>query len=71
MPMRRFGIHLEDIAAESGRFPQGAYARSLMQLSLVAGLLGNAEMCRRSGIVVSSEQSMRDDAGSMVPVRTS
>ena len=56
-----------DIAAGSGRIPEGALARWAMQLLLMV-LRGIPEMCRRSGLVISREQGLRYDAGFAVPV---
>ena len=64
--MNRFG----DIAAESGRIPKGAFVRWAMQLLSVTVTVqrGNAEMYRRSGLVISREQGLRYDAGFAAPV---
>ena len=45
----KFVNRLEDIAAERGRIPKGAFVRWAMQL-LSVGQRGNAEMYRRSGL---------------------
>ena len=42
--------------------------RWAMQLLSVAVQRGNAEMYRRSGLIISREQSLRYDAGLAVPV---
>ena len=64
----RGGGRLGDIAAESGRIPKGAFARWAMQLLSVTVQSGNAEMYRRSALVISREQVFRYDAGRAVPV---
>ena len=56
-----------DIAAESGRIPKGAFERWAMQLLSVTVQRGNAEMYRRSGLIISREQGLRYDAGFAVP----
>ena len=48
----RFVNHLGDIAAESGRFPNGAIARRAMQLLSMMVQLGNVEMHGGSGLVI-------------------
>ena len=63
-----FVNHLGDIAAESGRIPKGAFVRWAMQLLSVTVQRGNAEMYRRSGLVISREQGLRYDAGFALPV---
>ena len=51
---------------------QGAFnskfVRWAMQLLSVTVQRGNAEMCRRSGLVISREQGLRYDAVFAVPV---
>ena len=59
---------LGDIAAESGRIPKGAFVRWAMQLLSVTVQRRNAEMHRRSGLVISREQGLRYDARFAVPV---
>ena len=59
---------LGDIAAESGRIPKGAFVRWAMQLLSVTVQRGNAEMYRRSGLIISREQGLRYDAGFAEPV---
>ena len=54
--------------AESGRTPEGAVVRWAMQLLLVPVQRGNAEMYRRSGLIISREQGLRFDADFAVPV---
>ena len=55
---------LGDIAAESGRIPKGALVRWAMHLLSVTVQRGNAEMYRRSGLIISR---LRYDAGFAVP----
>ena len=62
VPVPTFG------SAESGRIPKGAFVRCAMQLLSVTVQRGNAEMYRRSGLVISREQGLRYDAGLAVPV---
>ena len=64
----KFVNRLDDIAAEIGRIPKGAFVRWAMQLLSVTVQRGNAEMYRRSGLVISREQGLRYDAGFAVPV---
>ena len=64
----KFVNRLGDSAAESGRIPKDAFVRWAMQLLLVTVQRGNAEMYRRSGLVISREQGLRYDAGFAVPV---
>ena len=64
----KFVNRLGDIAAESGRIPKGAFVRWAMQLLSVTVQRGNADMYRRSGLVISREQGLRYDAGFAVPV---
>ena len=59
---------LGDIAAESGRIPKGASVRWARQLQPVTVQRGNAEVYRRSRLVISREQGLHDDAGVAVPV---
>ena len=59
----KFENRLEDIAAESGRIPKGAFVCWAMQLLSVTVQRGNAEMYRRSGLVISREQGLCYDAG--------
>ena len=67
----KFVNRLGDIAAESGRIPKGAFVRWAMQLLSVTVQRGNAEMYRRSGLIISREQGFRYDAGFAVPVMMS
>ena len=64
----KFVKRLGDIAAESGRIPKGAFVRWAMQLLSVTVQQENAEMCRRSGLIISREQGLRYDAAFAVPV---
>ena len=64
----KFVNPLGDIAAESGRIPKGAFVSWATQLLSVAVQRGNAEMYRRSGLVISRDQGLRYDAGFAVPV---
>ena len=64
----KFVDRLGDIAAEAGRIPTDAFVRWAMQLLSVTVQRGNAEMYRRSGLVMSREQGLRYDAGFAVPV---
>ena len=63
----KFVKRLGDIAAESSRIPKGAIVcwAILMHLPVQRG---NAEMYRRSGLIVSREPGLRYDAGFAVPV---
>ena len=63
-----FVQRLGDIAAESGRIPKGAFVRWAMQLLSVTVQQENAEMYRRSGLIISREQGLRCDAAFAVPV---
>ena len=63
----KFVNRLGEIAAESGRIPRGAFVRWAMQLLSVTVQRGNAEMYRRSGLLISREQGLRYDAGFAVP----
>ena len=49
-------------------FPKGAFVRWAMQLLSVTVQRGNAEIYRRSGLVISREHGLRYDAGFAVPV---
>ena len=60
--------HLGDMAAETRRFPKGAFVRWAMQLLSVTVQRGNAEMYRRSGLVISREQGLRYNAAFAVPL---
>ena len=51
-----------------GRIPKGAFVRWAMQLLSVTVQRGNAEMYRRSGLVISREQGLRYDAAFAVPL---
>ena len=64
----KFVNRLGDIAAEGGRTPMGAFVRSAMQLLSVKVQRGNAEMYRRSGLIISREQGLHYDAGFAVPL---
>ena len=64
----KFVNRLGDIAAGSGRIPKGAFVRWEMQLLSVTVQRRNAEMYRRSGLVISREHGLRYDAGFAVPV---
>ena len=64
----KFVNRLGDIAAETGRIPKGAFWRWAVQLLSVTVQRGDAEMYRRSGLVISREQGLRYDAGFAVPV---
>ena len=59
---------LGDIAAESGRIPKGGFLRWAIQLLSVTVQLGNADIFRRSGLIISPEQGWRYDAGFAAPV---
>ena len=48
--------------------PKGAFVRWAMQLLSVTVQRGNADMYRRSGLVISREPGLRYDAGFAVPV---
>ena len=67
----KFVNRLGDIAAESGRILKCAFVRWAMQLLSVTVLRGNAEMYRRSGLIISREQGLHYDSGSAVPVLVS
>ena len=56
-------LKLGDIAAESGRIPQGAFVRWAMQLLSVAVERGNAKMYPRRGRIISREQGVRYELG--------
>ena len=64
----KFVNRLGNIAAESGRIPKGAFVRLAMQLLSVTVQRGNAEVYRRSWLIISREQGLRCDAGCAVPV---
>ena len=64
----KFVIRLGDIAADSGHIPKGAFVRWAMQLLPVTVQRGNAEMYRRTGLVILREQGLRYDAGFVLPV---
>ena len=66
----KFVNRIGDIAAasESGRIPKGAFVRRSMQLLSVTVQRGNAEMFRRSGLVISREQGLCYEAGFAVPL---
>ena len=48
--------------------PNGAFVHWAMQLLSVTVQRGNAEMYRRSGLIISRQQGLRYDAGIAVPV---
>ena len=52
----RFVNCLGDITAESGRIPKGAFVRWAMQPLSATVQRGNAEMHRRSGLIMSRDQ---------------
>ena len=64
----KFVNRLRDIAAESGRISKGAFVRWAMQLLSVTVQRGDAEMYRRSGLVIPREQGLHYDADFVVPV---
>ena len=64
----RFVDHPGDIAAESGRIPEGAFVRWPMQLVSVTVQRGNAEIYCWSGLVMSRDQGVLHDAGFEVSV---
>ena len=67
----KFVNRVGDIAAESGRMHKGEFVRWAMQLLSVTVQRGNADMYRRSGLVISREQGLRYEgthAGFAVPV---
>ena len=64
----KFMSALGDVASASGRIPKGAFLRWAMQLLSVALQKGNADMYRRSGLVLAREQGIRYDPGLGVPV---
>ena len=64
----RFVSRLGSVAAGNGRIPKGAFVRWAMQVLSVAVQRGNAEMYRKSGLVISREQGRHYDAGLDVPV---
>ena len=55
----KFMNRLGDIAAESGRIPNGAFVRWAMQMLSVTVQRGNAEIYRRSGLVMSGESPVK------------
>ena len=55
----KFVNRLGDIAAESGRIAKDAFVRWAMQLPAVTVQRGDAEMYRRSGLIISREQGLR------------
>ena len=55
----KFVNRLGDIAAESGRIAKDAFVRWAMQLPSVTVQRGDAEMYRRSGLIISREQGLR------------
>ena len=60
-------VNFVNIAAESGRILKGAFVCLAMQLLSVTLQWGNAEMYRRSGLIISREQGLRYDASFAVP----
>ena len=64
----KFVNRLRDNAAERGCVPKATFVRWAMQLLSVTVQRGNAEMYRRSGLVISREQGLGYDAGFAVPV---
>ena len=62
----RFVNRFRDIAAESGRIPQGAFVRWAIEMLSVT--VRRVKMCRRGGLVISHEQGLSYDAGFAVPV---
>ena len=64
----QFVNRLDNIAAEIGRIPGGAFVPWAMQMQSVKVQRGNAEMYRRSGLVISREQGLRYDVGFAVLV---
>ena len=64
----KFVNRLGNIVAESGRILKRAQVRWAMQQLSVTVQRGNAEVYRRSGLVISWEQLLRCDAGFAVPV---
>ena len=61
-------VNLGDIAAESERIPEVAFVCWAMQLLSVTVQKGNADMYRRSGLVISCEHGLRYYAGLVGPV---
>ena len=59
----KFVNRLGDPAGESCRIPKGAFVRWAMLLLSVTVQRGNAEMYRRSGLVISWERRLRYGAG--------
>ena len=57
---------LGDSAAESGNIPKGAFVIWAMQLLSVTVQHGNAEMYRRSGLIISREQGLRPAAAPLL-----
>ena len=64
----KFVNRLGDIAAERGSIPKGAVVRWAMKLLSGTVQRENAEMYRRSGLVISREQGLPYDGGFAVPV---
>ena len=64
----RFVDRLGDIAAGSGRITKGAFVLWGMHLLSVTVQRGNAEMYRRSGLVILYEHGLHYDAGFALPV---
>ena len=64
----RFLGQLGSVVAGGGRISKGAFLRWAMQLLSVSLQKGNAEMYRKSGLVISREQGVKYEAGMDVPV---
>ena len=63
-----FVNRLGDITVESGPILKGALVRWAMQLLSMTVLWGNAQMYRRSGLIISLKQGLRYDVGCAVPM---
>ena len=59
----RFVGQLGDVAAASGRISKGAFVQWALRVLSVSLQRGNADMYRKSGLVISREQGLRYDAG--------
>ena len=64
----KFMSDLGDVASASGCIPKDAFLRWAMQLLSVALQKDNANMYRRSRLVLAREQGIRYDPGLGVPV---
>lgn len=64
----KFVGELGGFAAAEGRIPKTAFVQWAMQILSVSLQKGNAEMYRKSGLVISREQGLRYEAGHEVPV---